>query len=613
MFDSPNHRAQSPRRFSIRSPRVMTAVASLSIGALALAGCTTSATASSHSIINTEVSSETSTFFNADTVHEISVTADPDDITAALKAYSTDGSKEWISAEVTIDGTTFKNVGLKLKGNSTLRGTDESSDAATLPWILRLDKYEENQSYSGRTEFVVRTNTSESSLNEAVALDLLGEAGLATEHAAATRFSLNGSDAELRLVIDNPSDELYSEETFEGEGITYKADADGDYSYRGDSGSDYESAFDVESGTDDLTPIATFLDFVNNSSDEDFSSKLSDYLDTDQFATYLAMQDLVSNTDDIDGPGNNSFLRYDSESKTMTVVAWDQNLSFGGMGGGQGGGMGGGQGGGMGGGNAGGPGKMDIDSLLTSMLPDGLELDDAKKQIEAGTVPDGVELPDQMTLEDGTELIDVLKDLANGEMPDGLSFGGGGGGQRPEMNGQGGAPGGNMTPPDQNSTDQNSTDKNSTDQNSTDQKSTDDKSSDDKTATDGDTKTTDDKAAGGQNGGRSMGGKSNALVTRFLVDENFKAQYEAAKTELTNKLYDSGTAEEILNKWTTLLNNEASDLIDSDTVSSEADSIRSHFTSESADTTTPNTQQPSTAPKTEEDDATPSASATSSS
>ena len=578
MIDSPRHRAQSPRQFRFKTPRAMTAVASLSIAALALAGCTNPASA--QSVVNTSLSTETAAFFNADSVHEISVSAEPDDITAALKAYAADGTKDWISAEVTIDGTTFTNVGMKLKGNSTLRGADESSDPASLPWILRLDKFEANQSYSGRTEFVIRTNSSESSLNEAVALELLGEAGLATEHAAATRFSLNGSDAELRLVIDNPSDELYSEETFDGEGITYKADADGDYSYRGDAASDYETAFEVESGADDLTPVATFLDFVNNSSDEDFSSKLSDYLDTGQFATYLAMQDLVSNTDDIDGPGNNSFLRYDAATKKMTVVAWDQNLSFGSGPGGMGGG------GPMGGGNGGGPGKMDADSLLTSMLPDGLKLADAKKQIEAGTVPDGVELPEQMALEDGTELIDVLKDLAKGEMPEGLSFGGGG--QRPGMNGQGGEPDGTMARPEQNPADGTK-------------------------ATGDTTQATKDNPAGGQNGGKSMGGQSNPLVTRFLADEDFKALYEAAKTELADKLYESGTAEEILDKWTTLLNNEASDLIDSETVSSEADAIRSHFTSDSAQSSTPSSQQPSTAPKTEEDEATPGASTTSNS
>ena len=57
----------------------------------------------------------------------------------------------------------------------------------------------------------------------------------------------------------------------------------------------------------------------------------------DAFAKYLAFQELVNNFDDIDGPGNNSYLRYDAESDQFTVISWDLNLAFGGMGGGMGG------------------------------------------------------------------------------------------------------------------------------------------------------------------------------------------------------------------------------------------------------------------------------------
>jgi spore coat protein CotH len=43
-------------------------------------------------------------------------------------------------------------------------------------------------------------------------------------------------------------------------------------------------------------------------------------------------EELVGNFDDIDGPGNNAYLRFDEESGRFTVVAWDHNLSFGAMG-----------------------------------------------------------------------------------------------------------------------------------------------------------------------------------------------------------------------------------------------------------------------------------------
>jgi spore coat protein CotH len=48
-------------------------------------------------------------------------------------------------------------------------------------------------------------------------------------------------------------------------------------------------------------------------------------LDVDLFATYLALEDLIDNFDDISGPGNNSYLLWDSATQKFTIVAWDHN------------------------------------------------------------------------------------------------------------------------------------------------------------------------------------------------------------------------------------------------------------------------------------------------
>ena len=94
-----------------------------------------------------------------------------------------------------------------------------------------------------------------------------------------------------------------------GDGILYKAEATGDYTYRGTDPASYEEVFDQESGAeDDLTPLIEFLQFVNESSDADFASGLGERLDVPSFATYLALEDLMDNYDAIDGPGNNSYL-----------------------------------------------------------------------------------------------------------------------------------------------------------------------------------------------------------------------------------------------------------------------------------------------------------------
>jgi len=418
------------------------------------------------------------TVWDSTAVHTISVEVDEEELAAMIATYSAEDSKEWLTATVTIDGQTFEDVGLRLKGNSSLRAVSTDTPAQDVPWLIRLDKFVDGQDLDGSTDFVVRSSTSETSLNEAVALEMLGAAGLATEEAIATRFSVNGSDEALRLVVEDP-DDAWDAASFDTDGILYKAQSGGDYSYRGDDPESYTDVFSQKSpsGEDDLTPLIDFLQFLDESDDETFAAELSEHLDVDAFATYLAMQDIVGNSDDIDGPGNNSFLRYDSETGAFTVVSWDLNLAFGQMNG-----MGGGQ-----------P-RADMPEGFTP--PDGAELP------EGFAPPDGAELPEGFAPPDGAELPGGVTP------PDGAA-----GGQRPD---------------------------------------------------------------GGMGGG--MGG-DNVLVTRFLADEDFAALVDQATADLTSSLVTDGTAQEILDRWTTLLTDEASDLVDPTTITSESESITKALTS----------------------------------
>lgn len=318
------------------------------VAAVGLAGCSSAdPTASTSAVATASRSVDAGTgVWDASHLHEIGVEVDPDAVAEMIDTYQDSGDKEWLEATVTIDGETYERAGIRLKGNSSLRGVSDDSDPADLPWLLRLDKFVDGQSADGWTSFVVRSNSSETALNEAVALDLLAEAGLASEHAVSTSFSVNGSDARLRLVVQD-LDEEWEAKNFSTPGLLYKSEAGGDWSWRGDDPDAYTDVFDQETGDDDLTPLIDLLDFLNNSSDADFEAELPSHLDVQAFARYLAFEELVDNFDDIDGPGNNSYLRYDATSGGFTVVAWDHNLAFGGSpgGGGPGGGFPGGQGG----------------------------------------------------------------------------------------------------------------------------------------------------------------------------------------------------------------------------------------------------------------------------
>lgn len=309
--------------------------------------------------------------FDPEVVHTISVEYAAADYDAMIAAYRDGGAKNWIEATVTIDEQVFRRAGTRLKGNSSLFGVGgnnqvvvaadpnlPSGSAPTaisvigqpppgqpppgfgpigagnaetpekLPWLIRLDKFVKDQEYQGQREFVVRSNSSETSLNEVLAVELLAKAGLATNRMIEVKFSVNGGKPRLRLVVENLG-ETWAVDTFGEGGLLYKAEASGDYTYRGTDPGAYDQMFKQEAGEANLTPLIEFLDFINNSSDADFTAKLGDRLDLPAFAKYLALEDLVGNFDDISGPGNNSYLYFDPVTKKFTVVAWDHNLAFG--------------------------------------------------------------------------------------------------------------------------------------------------------------------------------------------------------------------------------------------------------------------------------------------
>ncbi|KAB8169986.1 spore coat protein CotH [Streptomyces sp. 3MP-14] len=314
--------------------------------------------------------------------HSIEVTFNEDEYADMLRVFREEGEKQYIRADVVIDGTVVNDVALRLKGNSTLMGlrSDQAAgggadggageDAAPegrgggiggvalsdeepekLPWLISFDEFQSGRAYQGHTEIALRpgTTTSATALNEALALALTAEDGQVTQDFAFASVAVNGGEAAPRLLLESP-DEPWAAEL--GDGVLYKARAGGSFDYLGDDPTAYEESFRQvnAAGGQDLTPVTRLLRFVDEADDEEFAARLDAYLDVESFARYLATQALLSNGDGMDGPGNNYYLWYDTEAERFTVLSWDLNLAFGGMGGaGLGGGAGGGPGGGAGG------------------------------------------------------------------------------------------------------------------------------------------------------------------------------------------------------------------------------------------------------------------------
>ena len=297
-------------------------------GTVALTGCASLQAVGSQGTSSASAGGVTNGYLAADSLHSVEITVDQSAYQEMITAYTSNQTKNWIEATVTVDGVAHEKAGLKLKGNSSLQGVSADSEPQKLPWLVRFDKFVDGTNHEGMTRMVIRASSSTSALNEAVALDLLAKTGLASEKAAHISLSVNGSDPVLRLTCQD-LDESWVAQNFDVAGLLYKAESTGDYTYRGTDESAYKDVFDQETGKANLTPLIEFLQFINESSDADFQSGLAQRVDVDKMVTYLAFEDVIDNFDDITGPGNNSFLWWAEQANQMTVVAWDHNCAFG--------------------------------------------------------------------------------------------------------------------------------------------------------------------------------------------------------------------------------------------------------------------------------------------
>ena len=309
-----------------------------------------------------------------------------------LSTFREDGEKEYIRADITIDGTLIEDVGLRLKGNSTLQSLSNNSmgggggggmtqlfedNPEELPWLISFDEYEEGRAYQGMTEIALRpaASGSEVAINEALALELTAESGQITQDYTFTSVTVNGSESAARIVVDAPDTELADELD---SGVLYKARAGGSLDYVGDDPTEYEDSFKQinAEGAYDLQPVMTLMKFLNESTDEEFAEELGDYVDTESFAKYLATQEILSNNDAMDGPGNNYYLWYDTTEKQFTVLSWDLNLALSGMGG------------------------MQQDTETGTAT----DIDDTATTGEMPTLPDGMEMPEMPQPPEGMEM-----------------------------------------------------------------------------------------------------------------------------------------------------------------------------------------------------------------
>lgn len=266
---------------------------------------TTSEAAAAPTVVTEDVAG-TKDLFDTTTPHSVTIDFADANYQKMLVEYFDTGEKDYLPATVVIDGTTIENVGIRLKGNSTLGaltwngerrqsggpgqggdggfqppegmqlpegmeipegfpqqggdgaappggggpgggmggiGTElKAEEPESLPWLISFDEYVEGRRYQGHTQIAVRPGTTESSAQLNEALAI---SLVDASGEPAQRFAHSGFTVNGRMSTPRLLVEYLDEGYAEnlGNGVLYKSLASGQFTYQGGDQTEYGDDF----------------------------------------------------------------------------------------------------------------------------------------------------------------------------------------------------------------------------------------------------------------------------------------------------------------------------------------------------------------------------------
>lgn len=135
-------------------------------------------------------------------------------------------AEEYISADVTINGTTIKNVGIRPKGNSSLSQVARDDTTDRYSFKIKFDEYVDGQTWMGLDKIVINNMFSDATyMKEYLSYDIMDYIGVEAPLYSFADISVNGDNWGFYLAVED-IDDGYMNRVFDGEGELYKPNND---------------------------------------------------------------------------------------------------------------------------------------------------------------------------------------------------------------------------------------------------------------------------------------------------------------------------------------------------------------------------------------------------
>lgn len=284
--------------------------------------------------------------------------------------------EQYYECDVVINGTTFKQVGIRPKGNTSLSSIANDPNNNRYSFKLEFDQFVDGQTCFGLDKLTLNNNYADATnMKEASVYDMYQFLDADASLYNYAKISVNGDYFGVYLALEAIEESFMLRNNGTEKGFLYKPDnmdmgdkpegmPEGKSEGRPEGNFDKgdfqmpEGGFQMPGGMgrgggsnlnytdDELDSYSSIWNSqVNDSSDSDHKrviealknvknrTNIEDYIDVDQALKYMAVHNFSVNDDSLSGSMAHNYYLYESNGQ-ISILPWDYNLAFGGMHGG---------------------------------------------------------------------------------------------------------------------------------------------------------------------------------------------------------------------------------------------------------------------------------------
>lgn len=241
----------------------------------------------------------------------------------------------YVKGDLEIEGRTFKDVGVRYKGNGTYMS---AGGRLKRPFKIDLAQFNNDQSFHGQKKLTLNSNVLDpSAAREVLAYGVYRSLDVPASRTAYVRLTLtvpgkyNKEFVGLYTLVETIDKTFLKNNFGTAKGLLLKPEGVGPIDHLGDEWQAYERRYRPKTPGDSKSKqrLIEFTKLVQKADDKTFRAEIGDYLDVDEFLRFLAVTVTLVNMDSFIGLTHNFLIYLDPKTNKFVFLPWDLDLAMG--------------------------------------------------------------------------------------------------------------------------------------------------------------------------------------------------------------------------------------------------------------------------------------------